>query len=105
MKYLSIFAAVVFSAATASAQTPATVGTAGAADPAQLLWKDPGDVASRDLFWGIGSQDRAPGALLGRRKLSSGPRLLCPAASPQLQPHHDPGDRKHCGDDPPDEDD
>jgi hypothetical protein len=60
MKYLSIFAAVVFSAATASAQTPATVGTAGAADPAQLLWKDPGDVASRDLFWGIGSQDRAP---------------------------------------------
>ena len=36
------------------------VGTTGAADPAPLLWSDPGPVASRDMFWGLGSDARAP---------------------------------------------
>lgn len=25
-----------------------------------VLWKDPGDIAARDLFWGNGAKDRAP---------------------------------------------
>lgn len=29
-------------------------------DTVRLLWKDPGPVASRDLYWGAGSADRAP---------------------------------------------
>jgi hypothetical protein len=36
------------------------VGTSGVGDPPQVLWRDPGAIASRDLFWGIGSQSRAP---------------------------------------------
>lgn len=48
---------LVFGPALALAQT---VGTSGAADPAAILWKDPGDIASRDLFWGMGSAERAP---------------------------------------------
>lgn len=28
--------------------------------PAPVLWRDPGDVGSRDLFWGAGHPDRAP---------------------------------------------
>ena len=49
---------VVLFAGAAASQTP--VPTTGSADPAPLLWKDPGAIASRDLFWGIGSQERAP---------------------------------------------
>ena len=48
---------VVFMSLPVAAQT---VGTAGAADPAPILWKDPGAIASRDLFWGAGSAERAP---------------------------------------------
>lgn len=29
-------------------------------EPAPLLWRDPGNVADRDLFWGSGSPERAP---------------------------------------------
>ena len=36
------------------------VGTTGTADPVRLLWSDPGAVASRDLYWGPGSDARAP---------------------------------------------
>jgi hypothetical protein len=36
------------------------VGTTGAADAARVLWSDPGPVASRDLYWGPGSEARAP---------------------------------------------
>ena len=32
------------------------------ADRKAVLWVDPGDVASKDLFWGSGAQDRAPKA-------------------------------------------
>jgi hypothetical protein len=46
-------------ASNVSAQTQ-PVGTTGAADPARVLWSDPGQVASRDLFWGPGSDARAP---------------------------------------------
>jgi hypothetical protein len=38
----------------------ASTGTAGRFDPPALLWKDPGPIAERDLFWGQGSADRAP---------------------------------------------
>jgi hypothetical protein len=31
-----------------------------AADEPKVLWRDPGDVAAKDLFWGAGSPDRAP---------------------------------------------
>lgn len=44
----------------AAAQTPQPIGTSGIADPPQVLWRDPGAIASRDLFWGIGSQARDP---------------------------------------------
>ena len=37
-----------------------TTGTSGTADPAPILWKDPGNIASRDLLWGMGSAERAP---------------------------------------------
>lgn len=51
-------AAMLALAADASAQT---VGTSGVApDPRAVLWTDPGEIASRDLFWGMGSADRAP---------------------------------------------
>jgi hypothetical protein len=42
----------------ASAQ--ATKGTSGAMDPPAVLWKDPGPLRSRDLFWGMGGAERAP---------------------------------------------
>jgi hypothetical protein len=29
-------------------------------DPPAVLWKDPGPIGSRDLFWGMGSKERAP---------------------------------------------
>jgi hypothetical protein len=38
--------------------TPA--GSSGKMDPPAVLWKDPGPIASRDLFWALGSADRAP---------------------------------------------
>jgi len=37
-----------------------TRGTSGTRDPHATLWKDPGAIGSRDLFWGMGSADRAP---------------------------------------------
>jgi len=43
----------------AAAQTQ-PVGTTGTADPPQVLWRDPGPIASRDLFWGLGTAARAP---------------------------------------------
>lgn len=33
---------------------------ASRADGKQLLWRDPGNIAAKDLFWGSGSQTRAP---------------------------------------------
>jgi hypothetical protein len=41
-----------------AAQTPA--GTAGTADPVSRLWADPGPIAARDLYWGMGSELRVP---------------------------------------------
>lgn len=38
------------------------VGTTGAADPAKRLWSDPAPIGARDLFWGPGSETRAPKA-------------------------------------------
>lgn len=43
----------------AAAQTQ-PVGTTGIGDPPQVLWRDPGAIASRDLFWGPGSAARGP---------------------------------------------
>lgn len=43
----------------ALAQTAAT-GTSGVMDPPAVLWKDPGAIAARDLYWGMGRADRAP---------------------------------------------
>jgi hypothetical protein len=54
---LAAFAALSFAGAETLAQT---VGTTGTADPAQHIWADPGSIASRDLFWGSGSSERAP---------------------------------------------
>jgi len=36
------------------------VGTSGTADPPPLLREDAGSVSSRDLFWGVGTAERAP---------------------------------------------
>ena len=38
----------------------ATIGTSGAMDPPAVLWKDPGPIASCDLFWAMGHAERAP---------------------------------------------
>jgi hypothetical protein len=38
------------------------VGLAGAADSRPVLWRDPGNIASKDLFWGPGSAASAPKA-------------------------------------------
>ena len=43
----------------AAAQSAAPAAKAAPAGPA-VLWRDPGSVASKDLFWGPGSKDRAP---------------------------------------------
>jgi hypothetical protein len=51
------FAALLLAGAGVSAQT---AGTTGTADPPQLIWTDPGSIASRDLFWASGSAERAP---------------------------------------------
>jgi hypothetical protein len=51
------FAALSLAAAEGLAQTVATTGTL---DPTQLIWADPGSIASRDLLWGSGSPERAP---------------------------------------------
>lgn len=50
-------AALSAAAADAAAQT---IGTSGSADPRAVLWTDPGPIGSRDLFWGMGSAERAP---------------------------------------------
>ena len=42
-----------------TAQTQ-VVGTTGTTDPTQRLWNDPGAIGARDLFWGMGSELRAP---------------------------------------------
>lgn len=53
-----VAAALSIAAVDAAAQT---IGTAGiSADPRAVLWTDPGPIASRDLFWGMGSAERAP---------------------------------------------
>jgi hypothetical protein len=49
MKLLSWVLTLGLAAATSQAQPPAGI-----------IWTDPGTVASRDLFWGIGSEARAP---------------------------------------------
>ena len=51
------FTAQLFASADVAAQT---AGTMGSADPPRVLWADPGSIASRDLFWGNGSAERAP---------------------------------------------
>ena len=55
---LALSAVVWMPAQEASAQ--AARGTSGTMDPPAVLWKDPGPIASRDLFWGMGSAERAP---------------------------------------------
>ena len=39
---------------------PVVVAASLVAAPTKVLWTDPGPIASRDLFWGIGSAERAP---------------------------------------------
>jgi hypothetical protein len=64
MRYLSNRAIGVLACAAlisgASSLQAQTVGTVGSADPPAVLWKDPGPIASRDLFWGMGSAAGAP---------------------------------------------
>ncbi len=57
---ITLVTAAVMSIAGAdlAAQTAGTAGVSG--DPRAVLWTDPGPIASRDLFWGAGSADRAP---------------------------------------------
>jgi hypothetical protein len=52
---------LVLSVAGISAQRQSQpVGTGGGADPPRVLWTDPGAIASRDLFWGMGGEARVP---------------------------------------------
>jgi hypothetical protein len=59
---ISVFAlgAALLAAPQISIAQTAPVATSGTMDPAAVLWKDPGPLASRDLFWGPGSAERAP---------------------------------------------
>ena len=50
----------VVTAAPAAAQTPATSKDQSNGVP--ILWKDPGNIADRDVFWGSGSPTKAPQA-------------------------------------------
>ncbi len=60
LSFLDGIAAVLcLCAAPSFAQTSAT-GTSGTMDPPAVLWKDPGPIGARDLFWGAGRADRAP---------------------------------------------
>lgn len=72
MKLLSLGAVLAVSAVSAGAylsQESITTQTAAAqtatapkkgAPSSAVIWKDPGSVESKDLFWGSGSKDRAP---------------------------------------------
>ncbi len=68
MPYLSLrrAAVLVFTAAWLSPALSfgqdAPAATSGRRDPRAVLWKDPGAIGSRDLFWGTGSPDRVPQA-------------------------------------------
>ena len=53
-----VFAALAGVPHEAVAQTP--VPTSGTVDPPAVLWRNPGSIASRDLYWGPGSAERAP---------------------------------------------
>ena len=57
MKLLPLVLTVMTVAMPAAAQT-----SPRPADRKAVLWVDPGDVASKDLFWGNGAADRAPKA-------------------------------------------
>ncbi len=60
LNFPGVIAAVLcLCADTTFAQTSAT-GTSGTMDPPAVLWKDPGAIGTRDLFWGAGRADRAP---------------------------------------------
>lgn len=50
----------LISALAAVMAAPAIAQDAQRAGRTPVLWKDPGDIAARDLFWGNGAQDRAP---------------------------------------------
>lgn len=58
MGVLTLGAVLWAPAPEAGAQAPG--GTSGTMDPPATLWKDPGPIGSRDLFWGMGSAERAP---------------------------------------------
>jgi hypothetical protein len=59
VKLIAGTAALALLPGTALAQVTAA-GTAGRMDPPAVLWKDPGPIADRDLFWGPGRAERAP---------------------------------------------
>ncbi len=56
---VAVAAVLCLCADAAFAQTAPT-GTSGTMDPPAVLWKDPGPIAARDLFWGAGRADRVP---------------------------------------------
>lgn len=64
MKRMLILAALLASATNTPAQVQShgSLGTATEGGGRAILWRDPGPIAERDLFWGIGSADRAPRA-------------------------------------------
>ena len=57
---VAVLGAAFVGAPQVSVAQTAAVGTSGAMDPPAVLWKDPGPIATRDLYWGPGSAERAP---------------------------------------------
>ena len=57
--YAACVTLVVSAGCATSSQSLKPAASADAAAPA-VLWRDPGPIASRDLFWGSGAADRAP---------------------------------------------
>lgn len=57
LTHIGLIVTVCLVSADADAQS---VGTTGTGDPSRVLWSDPSPLASRDLYWGPGSHERAP---------------------------------------------
>jgi hypothetical protein len=58
MRTLAAFAGLV--ACLALLDTPPGIADPSSPDATKVLWRDPGPIAARDLYWGAGSHDRAP---------------------------------------------
>ena len=60
MRAILVALGIAVCLAPATVTTTTSTSRAAAADTIRLLWRDPGVVTTRDLYWGAGSEARAP---------------------------------------------